>query len=947
MVSTLSRLWAVGCVLLSAALFPAVAWQESGHIAGVATDRDGKPLAHVEVTVQGKFLFKERTAFTDDQGRFRVPNIPPAENYRITFRKPGFKTMVRDDIQVHLGQTSRLTAALPLNTVNEVIAVTGKDMPAEFSKESQGLNMSGQALHTVPGTRDPWTILEITPGVFMSQVNIGGNKQGKQSRMGVHGTSPYQNTYTMDGVNLTDNSAGGASSIYYDYETFNAIKVSTASHDASIGAPGISIIMAGKTGSNKFEGKLGYSYSGDQFQSDNSLTVEGRELSATQDAVQSWFVNFRGPLIKDKLWFFAAHHQNRIDLFVPNTQETVLDQANLEQTNANLKWAVHRDHTLKIAYNESNKTQSNRLPGWPSRTYYQGAGKGWNQRSPSESWYIHDEWFVNESLTLNLKYSQGDFPFDLGVPADAPPDVLTRYPVHIDRSTGTATSAYLFSEFGRDTRALSVRGNFYRNAGIASHEINFGFEDQTSRDFRDDVYPGDAIVQKFNANDGEVWFYRATRTGTKTESRSLYVSDVMTVGRFTYNFGLRYQDQAGSIDQGILKPSWQQVPENLGFRDGATFAERFASGESAALNNVVRWRDLVPRFSMTFDPAGDGRTLVKLGLNQYANSLNTDQFTMASTTFEYEEDYPWRDMDGNGLWLGDGTDWDEVDFDNQLWASTQTTGTPIADDYRAPKTDEAILKLSRQFRNNLTMSAAVIHRKAYNFTYTRQLGAAGLENWQEGSFQDANGVTRRVFNYVGDGLTGTLRTNLDDFEVDYTGFELTLNKRGKGYNLHMSVTRGGTHYDYDPDELNDPNNAENLSRDIRFTNDYAGDWTAKLFGSYTLPHKIQLSGKMRYESGRYFNPYQLYFNGLNSSTLLTEGRNNDHMPSYALIDLGLAKNFRLNGRGNLEMRLDMFNLTNENAVTAYSTANVEGISYRRPAEILGPRVARLSMTYIY
>ncbi|MDJ0838924.1 MAG: TonB-dependent receptor [Acidobacteriota bacterium] len=936
------------CVLAFLA-FPAVAQQETGSITGtVTTEGEGESLPGVTVSATGKFLFGERSTVTDENGRYRLRNLPVGD-YTVTFVMPGFKTVKNTDVTVALGQTTPLNVRMAVSSVQEVLTVTSNEPLVDATTANQGDSFSSETLDSLPTTKDPWSILEITPGVYMSQANVGGNKQGTQARFGAHGTSPYQNAYYVDGINLTDTSASGASGQYYDYDTFEAVQVSTASHDASVGAPGVNITMVTKTGSNEFEAKASYGYSTEDWQSNNSVvrSSDGRVMSSTQDYNEEWGVNFRGPLIKDKLWFFVAYHLNEVNLYTPNTSEALSDLTELEQTNANLKWAINDNHTFKVAYNENNKTKSNRLPTWPSSSYYQDVGRGWAQDGPGDAWYVQDEWFVNDSLTFNFKYGEQSFPFTLGPAADTPADVLTRYPVHVNIGDGTATSAYDYPIYDRSNQTFTAKGNLFKTVGPTSHDITFGFDMLLSENSAQDIYPGDAIVYQYDQTEGEVWFIRPVKATSETENMAFYINDVITYNKWTFNVGLRYQDQSGTIGGGTLPGVWQNVPAELGVIGGQTFASRFGDVVSDEISDAATWDNILPRINITYDLNADGRTLIKLGLNQYANTMNTNEFELLSPLSEYEEDFPWEDKDGNGLFLGDGTDWDEVDFDNQLWSTGSSSGTPIADDYEAPMTDEIILNVSHQFANNLAVSATYINRQSYDQTYTFQNGIFGLQNWDTTTYTDARGTVHDGYTYVGDGFVSSIRGNLRDYETDYNGFELTASQRGKGYSWNFSFTTGSVDLSYNLNELNDPNTAENLGAGRGFSNDYAGEWTARLYGSYDLPWDLQLSAKMRYDSGSYFNAFENFNNGRGTFSLLVNGRETDSYPSYLLTDIGLGRTFKLGNAGNLEVKFDVYNITNEDTQISNRTSNIASSVYGDIGEILGPRIARLNVSYIY
>ncbi len=224
---------------------PAFAQQEAGTISGTVTAEGGETLPGVTVSVTGKYLFGERSLVTDENGRYRLGSLPVGV-YDVSFVMPGFKTVKQKTVKVALAQTTKLSVELGVSSVQEVLTVTSSQPLIDTTHANQGQNFNIESLESLPTTRDPWSVLEITPGVYLGQSNVGGNKQGTQARFGANGTSPYQNAYYVDGINMTDTSASGASGQYYDYDTFDAIQISTAAHDPSVGAPGVNVTMVTK-----------------------------------------------------------------------------------------------------------------------------------------------------------------------------------------------------------------------------------------------------------------------------------------------------------------------------------------------------------------------------------------------------------------------------------------------------------------------------------------------------------------------------------------------------------------------------------------------------------------------------------------------------------------------------------------------------------------------------
>src|SRR5689334_19010435 len=97
--------WWVGLVVVSVlAASPAFAQIGQGRMTGTVTDAQGAVLPGVTVTVTSPALIGTRQAVTEADGKYLFAALPSGA-YKVTFELQGFRQLVRDNIQVVLGQT--------------------------------------------------------------------------------------------------------------------------------------------------------------------------------------------------------------------------------------------------------------------------------------------------------------------------------------------------------------------------------------------------------------------------------------------------------------------------------------------------------------------------------------------------------------------------------------------------------------------------------------------------------------------------------------------------------------------------------------------------------------------------------------------------------------------------------------------------------------------------
>src|SRR6266568_5882509 len=235
---------------------------QTGNIYGKVQAKDGSVLPGVSVVLSG--VAAPQTAVTDAQGNFRFLNLSPG-TYTLKAELAGYGTATRAGVGVRVGSNSDVT--LTLNpSVSESIVVTAEAPLLDVRKAGTAINVSKVELEKIPTSRDPWTILQQAPAVLVDRMNVGGNQSGQQSNYIGKGASTAQNTWNVDGVNITDEGATGSSPTYYDFDAFEEMQVTTGGSDPRIMTPGVQLNMVTKRGTNDFKGSGRYFYTPGRFQ---------------------------------------------------------------------------------------------------------------------------------------------------------------------------------------------------------------------------------------------------------------------------------------------------------------------------------------------------------------------------------------------------------------------------------------------------------------------------------------------------------------------------------------------------------------------------------------------------------------------------------------------------------------------------------------------------------
>ena len=188
--------------------------QTSGTIKGVTLDDGGLAIPGVLVTVSSPALIGgAQQQSSDGQGRFMFIKLPPGI-YSVRSEMAGFGTVEYQAIQVLIGKTVPLTVEMTFQEAGGVMVV--KDTPPAIDTEQtqRSTVMTKEFLDRVPTGRDYLQAVSAAPGV------IGG---GNASMAGGAGN---ENTYMIDGVNITD-PVTGTFSLNFNFDAIEQLEVVT------------------------------------------------------------------------------------------------------------------------------------------------------------------------------------------------------------------------------------------------------------------------------------------------------------------------------------------------------------------------------------------------------------------------------------------------------------------------------------------------------------------------------------------------------------------------------------------------------------------------------------------------------------------------------------------------------------------------------------------------
>jgi hypothetical protein len=1000
-------------VLALAAVFAvsalAAAQQQTGEIFGKVTDQSGGVLPGVSVTLTAPHLLQPLTAVTSETGSYQFPRLNIG-TYTVKFELAGFKSVVNEGIQVTVGFNAQVNAQLGISTVQETVTVTGESPIVDTKETGTKQTFTNELLQSIPSARDPWVILQQTAGIAMDRENIGGNMSGQQSLYVSRGANTFNNKWSLDGVDITDMSATGASPSYYDFDAFEEMTINTGGVDVTQQTGGVGINLVTKSGSDKFRGSSRYYVTDEKFESQNvsdALRQQGATSGNPIQNIQDYGLEIGGPLKKGRAWIWGSYGKQDIkvgvisfykpDALCQSFKTTAvalahsIDEVNgclntdltvLRTTNLKAEVQLFKGNKLSLFNNFAKKVRNARGASdlnpiettTPQDAVPASFGKHWWNTGPNPTYKFGDQWVVSDRLLLDVQYAHIGNNFTLGFHSPELRDVQPTFII----STGLNGRSGQEQVFIRPVNSVTVNSNYFLPGVLGGdHALKIGgyWKDSSSVSI---LHRGGYATVRFPTSVDNNCAAAATgcqvdliRDGNSVYDLlnvSAYVQDSYSRGRFTGQFGIRYdrnhdQALAASIVANPLAGPWLPAITFPGADPGVTF------------------NDFSPRVGFTYDLEGNGRTLAKVnyaryfgqvGLGGLASTINP----VASTGLRY----PWVDsnndkvaqaaeitLSANPIALVQGN-WSAANPANI------TSANSVDPNIKNDTTDEFIVGVDREVGRGFAVGANYVWRRYTNIWWDDRQGITTAD-WNRVTYTPPStacpaGARCEAVTFYAPAFqqpTIIMTTNANGFNRAYNGFDVTGRKRmANRWLMNTSFSYNSTIVNFDEFTGSQPSTGSasltedpsNRDRRNGFQYDYLtggsgignvyinAKWLFKLSGLYQLPGDVNVSAFYNARQGypqeiTMQTPANLRINGSNQIDILLDNVGGTRLPTYQNLDFHVERPVRVR-TVRFVPSLDVFNLANTNIIQAIRSRQNASNANQIQA-IVAPRVVRFGV----
>jgi len=275
-----------------------------GTILGTVADSQGAAMLGVKVTLTHQETNISRVLIADERGGYEFLNLVPG-TYRVEASQQGFKTFVKDGIELGARQTVRVDVPMEVGAVTERVTVAAT--PGLIDTEKSGIAAmipagGAQFLSPTTDSQRPWTQMRLSP--LVQNTNSG-------TRFTMGGTYYNQAEFQVDGISSPLGSGSLGASVLMSSEAIQEVTVLAVNNSAEYASPGV-FQQVSKGGGNAFHGDGYYAYNTPALKARNATALE------RESAVIHYFGgNIGGPILIPKLYdghnrtFFSFSWQSK------------------------------------------------------------------------------------------------------------------------------------------------------------------------------------------------------------------------------------------------------------------------------------------------------------------------------------------------------------------------------------------------------------------------------------------------------------------------------------------------------------------------------------------------------------------------------------------------------------------------------------------------------------
>ena len=723
---------------------------QSASIVGKVTDEKGSPIPGVAIEVTSPALQVPKiSSSSDEDGNYKILDLPAPGVYRVVFSLPGFQTFVRDGLNLSVGFAGRVDAVMKIGAVSQTVEVTGASPVVDTVNTAVQTTLPQDQLVNIPRGAN---LQEMEP--MVAGLNLAGKPDVGDSNLASRATTytygiPLETTLGVEGIDTTDDHFAN-SSIYLDFYAVQEANFKTSGNNADVAFPGVDQVVVVKSGSNSFHGSARGNYENPSFQSNNlnaQLAGPPSNLKFTNPLEDPGYYDYAfdlgGRIITDKLWFYGGYSKQSL-----NTGSVGYVGGPGKGCSAVTAWIASQCPTAQLAEIFSRLPEYNAKVSYQFRPTVKFIGSwmydvkyipndGGTPFTPLPASRYEDlpSWTWKGEVQVVRSHWLLDI---LGGTGDAHPHYIPQPASQIAKYGFTKGTGFagappqedLFNQLYTGTN-YQVYYHIYDRHQLGgsysylpanpilggTHQFKIGtnwtFEEGDTQVLKE--LPSGNYLLLFNSPNAQTntptpaqitVFNYPVIPENRLHSQSVYGTDTWSLKRVVLNLGVRWERFHSFYPDQSTNPG--------------QFASVFPSQKYPGMT-VLTWNDVVPRAGAAWDIRGNGKTVVKASFGMFGDTMG----------FLYANLYnPESIQSATYTWNGPCAPTDPlapVEFPCDVtpaFLSTLSSLKPVSRtggsnqllnlNLKQDKTYEYVARVERQLVPNVSLSAGYIRHEIYN-----------------------------------------------------------------------------------------------------------------------------------------------------------------------------------------------------------------------------------------
>jgi hypothetical protein len=412
----------VALLLLCTSVNQASAQVLYGQLVGNVKDASNAVIPGAAVTATNVNTNQVKETLANDAGQYTFRELQPG-TYTLKVSVPGFKEFIRSEILVTINNITRIDVTMEIGSQSETVTVSADAARLQTDKADVHKELSTKEVTNLPlsNYRNYQSLIDLVPGSTPASFqNASVDTPARSLTTNINGVGRFNNNTRLDGaLNIMPWLPHHAAYVA-PQESIQTVNISTNSFDAEQGlAGGAAITVQTKSGTNEIHGVAFMYHRNNAFDAKNFFTPQTSE--APKYLLTMYGGNVGGPIIKDKLFFFANYdgmrdRQSYSNFFTVATQAmrggdfsatgaTIFDPTTGDLTNGRNRTAfagniIPANRISSVAQKMLSLQPLPNLAGFVNN-YYTSAPRVFNR----DMYDFKGDWVRNPKNTIWFKYS--------------------------------------------------------------------------------------------------------------------------------------------------------------------------------------------------------------------------------------------------------------------------------------------------------------------------------------------------------------------------------------------------------------------------------------------------------------------------------------------------------------------------------------------------------------